>query len=46
MQLQDLGESEEEADIVSSSKTAIVCQLEKIPTEIWMTLTLDEKNGS
>ena len=43
MQIQDLGESEEEADIVSPSKTAMVCKLAQIPPEILMTLLLDAK---
>jgi hypothetical protein len=46
MQIQDSYESEEEADIISPSKTAMVCKLAQIPPEIWMTLSLDEKNGS
>ena len=43
MQIQDLCESEEEADIVSPSKTAMVCKLAQIPPEIWMMLSLDAK---
>ena len=43
MQIQDSCESEEEADIVSHSKAAMVCKLAQIAPEIWMTLSLDAK---
>ena len=46
MQIQDSCESEEEADIVSPSKAAMVCKLSQMPPEIRMTLSLTAKNGS
>jgi hypothetical protein len=43
MQIQGSCESKEEADIMSPSKTAMVCKLVRIPPEIWMTLSLGAK---
>ena len=43
LQLQDSTCSDEEVDILASSKTAMVCKLAQVPPEIWMTLSVEAK---
>jgi hypothetical protein len=43
LQLQDSTGSDEEVDISTSSKTAMVCKLAQVPPEIWMTLSTEAK---
>jgi hypothetical protein len=43
MQIQDLISSDEEINISTSSKTAMVCKLAQVPPEIWMTLSVEAK---
>ena len=45
LKIQDSISSDEEIDISTSSKTAMVCKLAQVPPEIWMTLSVDERNG-
>jgi hypothetical protein len=41
LQLQDSTGSDEEVDVSTSSKTAMVCKLAQVPPEIWMTLSTE-----
>ena len=43
LQIQDTISSDDELDILQSSKTAMVCKLAQIPPEIGMTLPLNAK---
>jgi hypothetical protein len=43
IQIQDSCSSDEESVTVPPTKTAMVCKLAQIPTEIWMTLHLEAK---
>ena len=43
LQIQDSIGSDEEIDISTPSKTAMVCKLAQVPPEIWMTLSVDAK---
>jgi hypothetical protein len=43
LQLQDSTYSDEEVDISSSTKTAMICKLAQVPPEIWMTLSMEAK---
>jgi hypothetical protein len=41
MHIQESSESDEEQDIMTPSKTAMVCKLAQIPPEIWKSLSID-----
>ena len=43
LQIQESIGSDEEIDISTSSKTAILCKLAQVPPEIWMTLLIEAK---
>jgi hypothetical protein len=43
IQIQDSSSSDEESVIVPPTKTAMVYKLAQIPSEIWMTLSLEAK---
>jgi hypothetical protein len=43
IQIQDSCSSDEESGIIPPTKTAMVCKLAQIPSEIWMTLSLEAK---
>jgi hypothetical protein len=43
LQVQDSAGSDEDINISASSKMAMVCKLEQVPQEIWMTLSLEAK---
>jgi hypothetical protein len=43
MHIQESSESNEEQDIMTSSKTAMVCKLVQIPPEIWKSLSTEAK---
>jgi hypothetical protein len=43
IQIQHLCSSDEESATVPPTKTAMVCELAQIPSEIWMTLPLEDK---
>jgi hypothetical protein len=43
LQLQDSTGSDEEIDISTSSKTAMISKLAQVPPEIWMTLSMEVK---
>jgi hypothetical protein len=41
--LQDLPGSDDELDILQSSKSALECKLAQLPPEVWMSLPLEAK---
>jgi hypothetical protein len=43
MHIQESSESDEEQDIMTPSKTAMVCKLAQIPPEIWKSRSIDAK---
>jgi hypothetical protein len=45
LQVPDSAGSDEEINTLPSSTTALVCKLEQVPPEIWITLSLEAKNG-
>jgi hypothetical protein len=43
-QIHDSGGSDEEVDVLTPTKTAMVCKLAQIPPKNWMTLSIEDKS--